>query len=528
MYSGLLGVILKSFRPTFLKPACLPFTLLFLSLLIILLLGLQTLGFISIPLIFYGSAFILLIFFSVVNFQSQKSKLFSGLDSQPKLRDSLTHLPNHSLFLEHIEYVYSMSKRHEKVFAIVNLDIDKFTEVNKQYGYKQGDALLENIARRLNKLMRDSDTVANIGGGNFGLLLNFIDHAEEVDRAFQRVLSGMLQPFDINGDNIILNVSYGISVYPSDNCDSADELYHYASLALDNVKKEGGNNYKYYNKEMNIDNSKRLSEEYDLRKALDKNEFCLHFQPKVDAATGNIKGMEALIRWMHPERGLVSPVEFIPLLEESGIIVEVGDWVLRESCKLNKLWQEQGLDPLKVSVNVSSVQFKKGDFVERIDLALKETGLDAKYLEVELTESCLMADVTKNIDVLHEIKKRGVAISIDDFGTGYSSLSYLKKFPIDTLKIDRSFITNVQDKRGGDNAAIVTAIMALSHSLRLDVVAEGVETAQELAYLHALGCKTIQGFLFSKPLTVDEFTKIQKDSMKMKNVLEKVKAELAS
>jgi EAL domain-containing protein (putative c-di-GMP-specific phosphodiesterase class I) len=279
---------------------------------------------------------------------------------------------------------------------------------------------------------------------------------------------------------------------------------------------------------MNEDNSKRLSEEYDLRKALEENEFCLYFQPKVDAATGNIKGMEALIRWKHPERGIVSPVEFIPLLEESGMIVEVGDWVLRESCKLNKHWQDQGLEPLRVSVNVSSVQFKQGDFIERIELALKDSGLSSDYLEVELTESCLMDDVTKNIDVLHQIKKMGVSISIDDFGTGYSSLSYLKKFPIDTLKIDRSFITNVQDRRGGDNAAIVTAIMALSHSLRLDVVAEGVETAQELAYLHALGCKTIQGFLFSKPLSVDEFTKIQKDSMHMKNVLAQVRTELAS
>ena len=233
------------------------------------------------------------------------------------------------------------------------------------------------------------------------------------------------------------------------------------------------------------------------------------------------------MRWEHSTRGLVSPIEFIPLLEESGMIVEAGDWVLLEACKLNKQWQEQGLEPIPVSVNVSSVQFKQENFIERIEIALKETGLAAEYLEIELTESCLMEDVSKNIDILNEIKKLGVAISIDDFGTGYSSLSYLKRFPIDTLKIDRSFIHNVQNRRENDNAAIVTAIMALSHSLRLDVVAEGVETAQELSYLHALGCRTIQGFLFSKPLSVDEFTKIQQDSMHMKGVLDKVREELA-
>ena len=408
----------------------------------------------------------------------------------------------------------------------MNLDIDKFTEVNRHYGYKKGDALIIDVATRLRDLVRESDSVARLGGSEFGLIMNLIDHEEEVDRALQRVVKGMKNPFIVNDENIVLSISYGICVYPTDE-GGADELSHFAALALENVKQAGGNDYRYFNSEMNVDNTKRLSEEYDLRQALERGEFCLYFQPKVDATTGNIKGMEALIRWLHPERGLVSPLEFIPLLEESGMIVEVGDWVLRESCRQNKVWQDQGLDPLRVSVNVSGVQFKQGDFIERIDLALKDSGLAANYLEVELTESCLMDDVTKNIDLLNEIKQRGVSISIDDFGTGYSSLSYLKKFPIDTLKIDRSFITNVQDKSGGDNAAIVTAIMALSHSLRLNVVAEGVETAQELSYLHALGCKTIQGFLFSKPLTVDEFTKIQQDSMHMKNILDKVRAELA-
>jgi len=523
-----MDIMLKSSKVKFLQSNRFVFLLLLSSLIVMLSGGLQMQDVISIPFIYYVLVFFTLAALSLLSFISKNATEAISLNRDDDLHDPLTHLPNHSLFLEQLEYALSMAKRHSKVLAVVNLDIDKFSDVNKEYGYKKADALITDVATRLNILTRESDAVARLGGSAFGVIMNLIEHGEEVDRALQRIMQGMRLPFDINGENVVLKISYGVSVYPTDEVGSADDLSDYAVLALNNAKQAGGNGHSYYSNEMNLDNSKRLSDEYDLRKALENNEFCLYFQPKVDAATGNIKGMEALIRWQHPDRGIVSPVEFIPLLEESGMIIEAGDWVLRESCRLNKLWQDQGLDPLRVSVNVSSVQFQQGDFIERIELALKDSGLSADYLEVELTESCLMDDVTKNIDILHEIKKMGVAISIDDFGTGYSSLSYLKKFPIDTLKIDRSFITNVQDRRGGDNAAIVTAIMALSHSLRLDVVAEGVETAQELSYLHALGCKTIQGFLFSKPLSVDEFTKIQQDSMHMKDVLDKVRIELAS
>jgi EAL domain-containing protein (putative c-di-GMP-specific phosphodiesterase class I) len=248
----------------------------------------------------------------------------------------------------------------------------------------------------------------------------------------------------------------------------------------------------------------------------------------VDAVTGAIKGMEALIRWQHPQRGMVSPVEFIPLLEESGLIVMVGEWVLREACRVNKSWQDEGLPPLKVSVNVASPQFKQEGFVELVKDVLDSSGLEPAYLEIELTESCLMSDDDSNIKLLDQIKQLGVSISVDDFGTGYSSLSYLKRFPIDTLKIDRSFIINVHDRKANDNAAIVTAIMALSHSLRLDVVAEGVETAQELAYLHALGCRTIQGFLFSRPVSQDEFKSLQQDSVSLIETLGSVREALSN
>lgn len=501
------------------------FVLLLLALTVLLLSVLQLEGLISLPFIFYGFTFLLLAVSSIFSFISRNSQPVA-VERASELRDSLTHLPNLPLFIEYLEYAISMAKRHNKVLAVINLDVKKISEVNHRYGYTKGSKLISDVATRLNGLTRDCDAVARLSGSGFGLILNLIERTDEVDRAVQRVMTGMQLPFLIDNDNIVLNISYGLCVYPSDE-GSVEDLNHYAELALEHARQEGGNTYRYYNKKMNVDNSKRLNEEYDLRQALERNEFCLYFQPKVDASTGNIKGMEALIRWIHPTRGIVSPIEFIPMLEESGMIIEAGEWVLRESCRLNKVWQEQGLEPLRVSVNVSSVQFKQGDFIERVALALKDADLAAEYLEIELTESCLMDDVTKNIDILYDIKKMGVAIAIDDFGTGYSSLSYLKKFPIDTLKIDRSFITNIQDKRDGDNAAIVTAIMALSHSLRLDVVAEGVETAQELSYLHALGCKTIQGFLFSKPLTVDEFTKIQQDSLHMKGVLEQVREELA-
>jgi len=512
--SKVLAFCSKSILSLFLLPAVALLTLLQLE------------GVIAWPSLFFYFAYAILTLLSIANFIFPLGNP-THLDSNPNLRDDLTHLPNLPLFLEHTDFSIAMAKRHKKVMAVIHFHIDDLSEINQRYGYKKGNQLISDIANRLHELVRDSDTVARLGGNRFGLIFNLIEAEEEVDRALQRLIEGMKAQFKIDDDHIILKIQYGICVYPSDQGNS-DELNNFTSLALGRARKIEDKNYCYYNKEMNIDNSKRLDEEYCLRQAIERNEFCLYFQPKVDAATGNIKGMEALIRWQHPTRGIVSPVEFIPMLEDSGMIVEAGEWVIRESCRLNKLWQDQGLDPIRVSVNVSSVQFKRGDFVERLALALKDTGLSPEYLEVELTESCLMEDVTKNIDILHEIKKMGVAISIDDFGTGYSSLSYLKKFPIDTLKIDRSFITNVQDKRGGDNAAIVTAIMALSHSLRLDVVAEGVETAQELAYLHALGCKTIQGFLFSKPLNVDEFTKIQQDSMHMQNVIDKVREELTS
>lgn len=442
------------------------------------------------------------------------------------LRDNLTELPNRSLFFEQLRHGISAARRHEKMLVLVKMDIDAYADVNNQYGYEKGDQLLRDVALRLQSAIRECDTVARIGGDEFGMIFNDLEREEETETILHRIMSVMQQPYQVSDEKILLKMSYGVCVYPRDK-GTVDELAYHAELAVNSAKSNGGNTHMYYSQDISARNAKRLSDEYSLRQALDKREFVLYFQPKVDAATGTIKGMEALIRWMHPQRGMVSPVEFIPVLEETGLIVDVGKWVIEEACRINQRWQQQGLKPLRVSVNVASPQFKQKQFVNDLKNIVTASGMDPSYLEIELTESCLMDDVLHNIDVLNAIKAMGIAISVDDFGTGYSSLSYLKRFPIDVLKIDRSFIKDIQNRKQNDNAAIVTAIMALSHSLRLDVVAEGVETAQELSYLHALGCKTIQGFLFSKPLSEEEFTRIQQDSMHMQSVITRVRQELA-
>jgi len=300
-----------------------------------------------------------------------------------------------------------------------------------------------------------------------------------------------------------------------------------ADTAMYRAKQGEGGSARFYNEQM--DHRRHTTHELiqALEASLENEDFELYYQPKVDAATGSVVGAEALLRWRDGERGLVSPADFIPALEESGLIVPVGEWVIREACRAQRRWRDAGIEVVPVAVNVSAQQFHQPGFAEGVGAIVDEAGIDPCLLEIEMTESCLMEDVESNVTVLHALKEKGFRIAIDDFGTGYSSLSYLKKFPIDTLKIDRSFITNVHKRAETDNAAIVTAIMALSHSLRLSVVAEGVETAHELAYLHALGCKTIQGFLFSQPLAESEYEAMLRDSMILRRTMEAIREELA-
>lgn len=440
--------------------------------------------------------------------------------------DKLTGLLNREILLDRIEHGLAQAKRNQSRVAILYMGLNKFKEINENFGHAFGDQVLRTLATRLSSASRDSDTLVRIESDEFALLMTDVDHQEKVEQVANRLIKIFQTPVELGSKQCSISFSMGIVMNDQYN-DHSDTLLLNAYTAMKEQKKQGGvNAYKFYVQGMQSGSMQRAEKEAELYKALDNEEFRLYYQPKVDAVTGSIKGMEALIRWQHPERGMVSPVEFIPLLEESGLIVQVGEWVLREACRVNKAWQDEGFPPLKVAVNVSSIQFRQDGFVDILKDVLQSSGLAPEYLEIEMTESCLMNDDDAVISLLDEIKSLGVSISVDDFGTGYSSLSYLKRFPIDTLKIDRSFITNVHDRKANDNAAIVTAIMALSHSLRLEVVAEGVETPQELAYLHALGCRTIQGFLFSHPLSQDEFTSLQQDSMSLKNTLESVRESL--
>lgn len=442
-------------------------------------------------------------------------------------RDKLTGLLNREILLDRIEHGLAQAKRQQKRVAVIYMGLSRFKSINETFGHAFGDQALRTLATRLLSASRESDTLVRIEGDEFALLMTGITHQEEVEQVAKRIINALQTPIELGSKQCSLSASLGIAM-DEHYSDEADTLLWNAYAAMKELKKQGGSNsYHFFVQGMHSYSLQRAEKEAELYKALDNEEFRLYYQPKVDAVTGAIKGMEALIRWQHPQRGMVSPLEFIPVLEESGLIVMVGEWVLREACRVNKAWQEQGFPALKVAVNVSSIQFREDGFVDMLRDVLQTSGLAPEYLEIEMTESCLMSDDNQIITLLDEIKGLGISISVDDFGTGYSSLSYLKRFPIDTLKIDRSFITNVHDRTANDNAAIVTAIMALSHSLRLEVVAEGVETPQELAYLHALGCRTIQGFLFSHPLSEEEFTSLQQDSISLKQTLESVRQALS-
>ena len=441
------------------------------------------------------------------------------------IRDAVTGLPNRRSFVNELAHVLDRTRQSKTLAALILIDLDYFKQINGLFGYDMGDVLLSKVAERLNQIVNENESVSRLSGDEFAVLAENLQHKEEVNQIVERISNGVNDVFELNNRTVTLTASMGIAIFPTDS-DSLNDLLEIADKAKDSAKNQGRNSYVFYSKDMNKNIQESIYDEKRLKLALKSNEFKLHYQPKVDATTAVIKGMEALLRWQHPEHGIVSPVEFIPLLEQTGLIIDVGLWALKEACYANKRWQDLGLPPIKVAVNVSLDQFKNKMFADTVKQVLNESKLAPCYLEIELTESCIMDDMQEIIDILNSLKELGVSISIDDFGTGYSSLNYLKKLPIDVLKIDRSFVANVDKRDQNDNAAIVTAIMALSHSLRLDVVAEGVETAQELAYLHALGCQTIQGFLFSRPLTEDEFTKLLQDSVSLQDTIQSVRTEL--
>jgi diguanylate cyclase (GGDEF)-like protein/PAS domain S-box-containing protein len=419
--------------------------------------------------------------------------------------DVLTGLPNRSLLQDRLGQAISYSSRSGHPVWVMLIDLDRFKFVNDSMGHKAGDVLLVTVAARLRASLRDTDTVARLSGDEFVVIL-----AEHHDQRLspdivQRVMDSVAQPVMLGTKEFFVTASIGVAVYPSEGT-SADSLIEHADIAMYRAKKLGRNNFQFYTPAMNEESLERVRIEGALRNALERDEFVLHYQPQVDLASGQIVGMEALIRWKHPELGMVPPSRFVGVAEETGLIVPIGAWVMRTACARNKAWQDAGLPRLRVAVNLSARQFGAPGLVESIEQVLADTALAPDCLEIELTESLFMSDVTPAVDLLHRMKALGVNLSIDDFGTGYSSLSYLSRFPIDVLKIDRSFVADITDD--ANDAAIVTSIIALAHNLKLSVIAEGVETAAQLDYLRKHGCDEMQGYYFSKPLPADEFEQL--------------------
>jgi len=428
--------------------------------------------------------------------------------------DPLTGLPNRALFREQLGYALVQAERHDRTLAILFLDLDNFKRVNDTLGHSAGDALLEQVARRLMEVLRSADRVsrvngtpnspqvARMGGDEFIVLLTQLGHASDAAKVTQRILDALRAPFALRGHDVVVSASIGIALYPNDARDQ-DALLMNADMAMYHAKERGRNSYQFYSKSMNATAFERLSLESDLRKALEREELTLFYQPKIDICRDSIVGVEALLRWTHPELGMVSPAQFIPVAEQSGLIKPIGEWVLATACRQIRRWQDAGFPPMPVAVNMSSVNFRDSRLLALVSRVLGESGIHPGQLELEVTESVLMNEVDEATQLLKDLKEVGVRLAIDDFGTGYSSLSYLKRFPLDTLKIDRSFVKDIATNAG--DKAITAAIVALGRNLGVEVVAEGVETHAQAEVLRALGCSVVQGFLYSRPVPTHEF-----------------------
>jgi diguanylate cyclase (GGDEF)-like protein len=419
--------------------------------------------------------------------------------------DALTGLPNRNLLHDRLKQAVFV-QRYVHPIAVVFLDLDHFKIINDSLGHTQGDKLLATTAERLHSTVRDGDTVARLGGDEFVLVLN--DAKEDVIfRAMQRILDSVGEPMMIGGQELCITCSAGVSVYPQDG-DDVETLLKNADAAMYRAKERGRNNFQFYTSEMNALVHERLALEHNLRRALERNELLLYYQPKVDVATGVIIGAEALVRWQHPQWGLILPMRFIPIAEETGLIVPIGEWVLRTACVQNRKWQDAGLRAMAVSINLSARQFRQEGLVRTVRQILSDARLRPEHLEIELTESMVMHDVETAIGILRGLKSLGIRLSVDDFGTGHSSLSYLKRLPIDTLKIDRSFVAHIGDPDEQDDGVLAQAIISLGHTLKLNVIAEGVETDAQLDFLRAHHCDEVQGYYFGKPMPADEFAEI--------------------
>ncbi|MDA7568549.1 EAL domain-containing protein [Emcibacteraceae bacterium] len=425
--------------------------------------------------------------------------------------DSLTGLANRNLLSERLDEALKLARRLEKKVAVMILDLDKFKPVNDLHGHATGDKLLKVVAERLIKCAREVDTVARLGGDEFAIVFTNIEDDANIITIADRIIHSIQQPVEIDGNVIQIGTSIGISFFPGDS-DTPTELIRMADVALYQAKEDGRRVFRLYDPQMDAETKVQKQIEMDLNKALENDELLLHYQPQFDATTGEMVGTEALIRWLHPENGMISPYNFIPIAELCGLMIPIGQWVLNTACIAAKGWQDQGLPKIRICVNISARQFHADNFVETIEHAIKLSNLNPKWLELEITEGMVIKNAESVITKLQGLKALGVYLSIDDFGTGYSSLAYLKRFPVNKLKIDQSFIINIHEDQ--DDAAITDAVIRLGHSLGLTVVGEGVETEEHVKILQEKGCDVFQGYHFCRPIDHDAFVEFQKNSAK--------------
>ena len=419
--------------------------------------------------------------------------------------DALTSLPNRMLFLDRLGREVARAERGSPPFAVLVADLDRFKVVNDTLGHGAGDQLLAEVARLLSTAVRASDTVARTGGDEFLLLLSGISEAADAGLIATKIVSGFDNPISIVGTEVHTSMSIGISVYPADGAD-ADSLVAHADEAMYFAKQRGRNGFQFFSPGMNVFSRERLNFESDLRRALPQKQFELHYQPKMDVATDRVNSVEALLRWRNPSRGVIGPLEFMPIAQEAGLMSSISEWVLNEACRQAREWQVAGLPFVRIAVNISPIQFRQSRFLESVRTALSEHHLEPRFLEIELTETAIMDQAESSVTILEELSRMGVLVSIDDFGAGYSSMSYLRRLPIDKLKIDQSLIQDLTTH--SDATSIVTAIISLAHSLRLKVVAEGVETKEQLQELRALGCDQYQGFYRSAAVPPGEIERL--------------------
>jgi diguanylate cyclase (GGDEF)-like protein len=424
--------------------------------------------------------------------------------------DFLTGLPNRMLLNDRVGQAIALAKRHAKKVAVLFLDLDGFKHINDSLGHPVGDKLLQSVAKCLVDCIRGSDSVSRQGGDEFVVLLLDLEDAEDAAVTARRMLEAVAQPHHVDHHDLHVTASIGVSVYPDDGLD-AEALIKNADTAMYQAKENGRRSFQFFKPAMNARAVERQFIEEGLRRALERREFALHYQPKVNLTTGAITGAEALIRWTHPTRGPVSPADFIPVAEDCGLILPIGAWVLREACEQARAWMDAGLPVTSMAVNVSAMEFRDKSFLDRLFATLAETGLDPRALELELTESVLMKHAASTAIILQALRKRGIQIAVDDFGTGYSSLSYLQRFPVDAVKIDQSFVRQIST--AGADTTIVKAVIGMARGLKLRVIAEGVETLEQVAFLRAYRCEEAQGYYFGRPVPAQQFEMLLKNGI---------------